>query len=503
MSLPPDPACFDVAIIGYGPVGATLANQLGQAGWRVAVIERETTIYPLPRAIHFDGEVMRIFQNIGLADEVQTVTRPGMKGMHFVNADDRVLLVRGGTAALGPHGCASNHYFHQPELEAVLRRGVARFPGVAVFEGHNVVAIGEAGEGPVTLTVESREGAPSRSLQARYVVGCDGARSIVRRALGATMEDLGLHQPWLVFDALLRREAALPDHTVQHCDPRRPMTSCMVTGRRRRWEIMLMPGDDPQTIARPESVWPMLARWISPEDAELERSVVYTFHSVIAHGWRRGRLMIAGDAAHQTPPFLGQGMCAGIRDAANLAWKLDAILRGRARDGLLDSYESERKPHARAFIELAVRLGDVIQATDPAVVERRDREFLQGEARVFEFPAPGLGPGIHSGLGPAGSIFPQPRMADGRLLDERVGQRFALFGTPATLASARLAPCWQRDDVTLLDEAELGPAMRQWLAAHEAAAVLLRPDRYVADAARGPSEFERLSRFLPGGPSRR
>ncbi|MBP7661454.1 MAG: bifunctional 3-(3-hydroxy-phenyl)propionate/3-hydroxycinnamic acid hydroxylase [Burkholderiaceae bacterium] len=490
---------YDVAIIGYGPVGATLANQLGQAGWRVAVLERERQIHPLPRAIHFDGEVMRIFQAIGLREAVQAVTRPGMKGMHFVNAHDQVLLVRGGTAALGPHGCANNHYFHQPELEAVLREGVARFPNVTVLHGHDVIAIDDSHDTSVTLTVETGTGALAHALRARYVVGCDGARSIVRRALGATMEDLGLHQPWLVFDALLRRDVALPDYTVQHCDPRRPMTSCNVTGRRRRWEIMLMPGDDPETIARPERVWPMLARWIGPQDADLERSVVYTFHSVIAHGWRRGRLMIAGDAAHQTPPFLGQGMCAGIRDAANLSWKLGAVLHGRADDSLLDTYESERKPHVRAFIELAVRLGDVIQATDPAVVERRDREFLQGETRIFEFPAPRLGTGQHSGLGQAGTIFPQPRLADGRLLDERVGNRFALFGTPAAMASTTADPRWRRDDVTLLDPAELGDVMCAWLAEHDATAVLLRPDRYVADAADSQAQIVRLAACLPGG----
>ena len=496
-------APFDVAIVGYGPVGATLANQLGQAGWRVAVLEREQRIHPLPRAIHFDGEVMRVFQGIGLGDAVQAVTRPGIKGMHFVNARDQVLLVRGGTAALGPHGCANNHYFHQPELEAVLRQGVARFPNVTVFEGHDVVGIDESASGHAKLALETGTGAPAGTLRARYVVGCDGARSIVRRVLGSTMEDLGLHQPWLVFDALLRREVALPDYTVQHCDPRRPMTSCNVTGRRRRWEIMLMPGDDPDTIARPEHVWPMLARWIGPQDADLERCVVYTFHSVIAHGWRRGHLMIAGDAAHQTPPFLGQGMCAGIRDVANLAWKLDAVLHGRIDDSLLDTYESEREPHARAFIELAVRLGDVIQATDPAVVERRDREFLQGETRIFEFPAPRLGPGWHSGAGVAGTVFPQPRLADGRLLDERVGSRFALFGTPAAMAAAMADPRWQRDDVALLTPAEIGEPLRGWLAGQRAAAALLRPDRYLADRVDGPEALDRLAARLPGTHSQR
>ncbi len=352
--------------------------------------------------------------------------------------------------------------------------------------------------------LETAAGAPARSLRARYVVGCDGARSIVRRVLGATMEDLGLHQPWLVFDALLRRDVALPDYTVQHCDPRRPMTSCNVTGRRRRWEIMLMPGDDPDTIARPEHVWPMLTRWIGPQDADLERCVVYTFHSVIAHGWRRGRLMIAGDAAHQTPPFLGQGMCAGIRDAANLAWKLDAVLHGRVDDSLLDTYESERAPHARAFIELAVRLGDVIQATDPAVVERRDREFLQGETRIFEFPAPRLGPGWHSGAGVAGTVF-----------SRNPAWPTAVCSTSEWAAGLRCSarqPPWPRQRPTRAGTAMTSRCSAQPKSANRcgpgspnsgAAAALLRPDRYLADRVDSPEALDQLAARLPGAHSPR
>jgi 3-(3-hydroxy-phenyl)propionate hydroxylase len=489
---------FDVAIVGHGPAGAMLANLLGQAGLSVLVIEREAGIYPLPRAIHFDGEVMRVFQNAGLRRAVEAISRPGLSGMHFVNAQGQTLLIRGGTTFEGPHGCASNYYFHQPELEQVLREGAQRFDTVQVLLGHEVSAIEEHGD-HAALTVTRREDGQTRHHRARYVVGCDGARSLVRRLLQSPMRDLGLEQPWLVFDVLLGDNAPeLPPHTVQYCDPSRPMTYCNVTGRRRRWEIMLMPGDDREDLVRPERLWQLVSPWIRPDQASIERAVIYTFHSVIAEGWRRGRLMLAGDAAHQTPPFLGQGMCAAIRDAANLAWKLHAVLRRGADDRLLDSYEAERSPHVHAFIDLAVRLGNIIQTTDPQAARERDQRFLQGSPEIFEFPAPRLGPGVWRGQSPEiGRPFAQPRLGDGRLLDEHLGQRFALIAHPTLLAQAghALRERWDAADLAVLPAQ--APALADWLDTHGVRAIMLRPDRYVMGTATSPEELETLTSMVP------
>jgi len=267
------------------------------------------------------------------------------------------------------------------------------------------------------------------------------------------------------------------------------MTIVNMAGRRRRWEIMLMPGDDHATIAEPESVWRLLARWIKPGDARIERSAIYTFHSLIARGWRQGRLLIAGDAAHQTPPFLGQGMCAGVRDAANLAWKLARVIRDGASDALLDTYESEREPHVREFIALAVRVGDVIQTTDPETAAERDRRFAASGPELFAFPQPVLGRGVHGGDGGvSGTIFGQPRLADGRLMDELIGHAFALIVTDALIADARraLEALGERSSaaavpVRMLDAQTLG--IGDALAALPAAAVLLRPDRYIVGTA--------------------
>jgi 3-(3-hydroxy-phenyl)propionate hydroxylase len=416
--------------------------------------------------VHFDGEVMRIFQAAGLAEKIATVVRTSEKGMHFVNGEGRTLMIRRGTPGVGPHGWAGNWYFHQPILDAVLRGGLERFDNVRVHLGHEVTSVDD--------------------LDARYVVGCDGARSLVRHAIGSRRVDLGLHQPWLVVDLLCNpdspRVRALPDYTVQLCDPARPMTVVNVGGERRRWEIMMMPGDDPEHLTDPDIFWPMMARWVGPGDARLERAAVYTFHSVVQEGWRKGRLLLAGDSCHQTPPFLGQGMCAGMRDAANLAWKLAAIIKDGASDTLLDTYESERLPHVRTFIELAVKLGAVLQETDAEAAAARDRRFEAG-AEMFDFPQPQLGPGCRlDAPPPVGTVFPQPRLADGRLMDEAIGQRFAIVGDAALLNGLPA-------DAVLLPDVG-----RDWCEQHGIGAAILRPDRYVYAVARNRTELEAVTR---------
>ncbi len=489
---------FDVAIVGYGPTGTALANLLGSAGLSVLVIEKEADIFPLPRAIHFDGEVMRIFQSLGLKEEALAISRPGIQGMHFVNAANETLMIRGGTAALGPHGCANNYYFHQPELEALLRKGCERFANVTVCLEHELLSVTQDSD-VATLSAHKRGTHQRVSFQARYVVGCDGARSPVRKAMGSPLVDLGLRQPWLVFDVMLERDVALPDYTVQICDPARPMTFCNVTGNRRRWEIMVMPGDDHEELVKPDSLWKLVSRWVTPADATLERAAIYTFYSVIATGWRKGRLLLAGDACHQTPPFLGQGMCAGLRDAANLAWKLEAIVQGRAIDELLDSYEEERSPHVRSLIELAVKLGSIIQTTDPAQAKARDEKFAAGGPEIFELPAQSLGGSYfgHASHKAVGCPFPQPRMADGRWLDDVLGRRLTVMGRKDVMerVSPEVRGHWRSLGIQVIDQPDA--AVLDWLHNREVAAVVIRPDRYVLGVARNTQELEDISRHLP------
>ena len=439
---------YDVAIVGFGPTGATLANLLGMQGFKVAVVEREAQPSPLPRAVHFDGEVMRIFETAGLAREILPRTRPS-GGMRYVNTAGTVMIERKPAIGTGPHGWANNYLFHHADLESVLRAGIERFANVEVFLGEEALSVSQS-----KLETSRRE------IHAQFIVGCDGARSLVRQAIGSGHDDLGLHQPWLVVDVLLERDADLPEQTVQYCDPARPITFVKVGGRRRRWEIMLMPGDAAEAMTHPQNVWRLLAPWIRPGDAVLERAAVYTFHSLIARKWRDRRLLIAGDAAHQTPPFLGQGMCAGIRDAANLAWKF-------ADERLLDTYQSEREPHVRVYIEEALRLGAIIQTTDPEVAAERDRRFLEGGKEEMVNLSPRLGPGFHHD----GEIYPQPVLPDGRRLDEAIGgYRFAvLTGEKIEIPSDMALVPFQAKE-----------------------SVVLRPDRYVYGRARSAAELKSL-----------
>jgi len=463
---------FDVAIVGYGPVGATLANLLAAQGVRVVVLERDGAPYSLPRAVHFDDEVMRVFQAIGLAEAVAATTHVS-PGMRFVNGEGRLLIDWPRPMQVGPQGWHASYRFHQPALEQVLRRGLERHANATVRLLTEVESIDQDAAGVRLQTAAGPIGAS-------WAVGCDGARSLTRRAIGGGLEDLGSHERWLVIDLVLKRPMPqLGDWSIQFCDPAGPATYVRGVGDRRRWEIMLRPEDNAAAATAPGQVWRRLARWITPADADLERAAVYTFHAVIAERWRNGRLLLAGDAAHQTPPFLGQGMCAGIRDASNLAWKLARVVAGRSDASILDSYQSERVPHVRDYIELAVRLGGIIQTADFAAAAERDAGMLANPTRMASIK-PRLGPGLHGDAPePAGRMAPQPVLADGRRLDDAAGLRYVLLCTPdfAQRISADLRAKLQRRDVALL--ADAGGETKAWLASIGAAAALLRPDRYI------------------------
>jgi 3-(3-hydroxy-phenyl)propionate hydroxylase len=456
----PHPATdVDVAIVGCGPVGVTLANLLGRRGRAVAAFERELDVYHLPRAAHFDGEIMRVFQAIGLDGAVEPCTAP-IAGMHFVNAAGDTLAAYDTEGKPGLHGWPDDFMFHQPDLERALRAGLARHPSVSLHLGHEVEAI-ESGEDTAAVRVRDLATGTSRTVSARYVVGCDGARSLARSAVGSGLSDYGFDQPWLVVDTFLRRPVELPRVAVQYCDPSRPATFVPHGGTHRRWELMVMPGEDPAELEKPERVLELLAPWVGPDDVDVARAVVYSFHALVATRWRAGRIFVMGDAAHQMPPFLGQGMCAGIRDAANLAWKLDAVLDGAAPESLLDTYQSEREPHVRAVIETAVATGQVIQTTDPAVAAARDAHMLattgDGPSRGIQLPP--LGPGALEPGG--GEPFPQVSGSDAEL-----GDGWAV----AT------------DD---------GP-WATWLHDRNACAAVVRPDRYVYGLARDAESLDRL-----------
>jgi 3-(3-hydroxy-phenyl)propionate hydroxylase len=487
------PVDADVAIVGYGPVGAMLANLLGVAGLSVALIERYSEPYAMPRATHIDGEAMRVLQSAGLADEV-AATLGVHPRMQFINAEGRLLLDWRRPTQDGPFGWRDSNRFHQPTLEQILRSGVARFSGHRALLGCEFNGISEEDDRVVAHYTRSTDGTRGE-VHARYLVGCDGANSPVRELIGSPLEVLGSEDRWLVVDVQLSEPVAtLVPGTVQICDPARPITSIECVGGRHRWEIKVMPGDDITSFAKPDNVWARLKPWITPRQARIERAVLYTFRAVIAQNWRRGRMLLAGDAAHQTPPFLGQGLCAGVRDAANLAWKLHWVLKGLAPQSLLDSYAQERAPHVRAFIQEAIRIGSIIQVTDPRAAARRDQELIE-HPQILNSIRPSLGPGLHAGWPqPAGTLSQQPVLSDGRRMDDAAGLRFVVLGTHEILdgVSQATREIWQHADAVILPDegqdylAELGC---KW--------VIVRPDRYILAAATTARELDAASALFP------
>lgn len=478
----------DICIVGYGPVGGTLANLLADCGLTVIVLDREADIFPLPRAVHFDDEVMRVFQTLGLAERILPHTHVS-PGMHFVDVNRRLILDWSRPQAVGPLGWNTSYRFHQPDLERILREAAGAKPNIDVRLRAEVFAIDQDGDGADVRFEDLNNGGLHR-VRARFVVGCDGARSLVRRVIGSSLVDLGFHERWLVVDALLKRNVpSLGDHSVQFCDPARPATYVRGVGSRRRWEITLLADEDPARMTAPKEAWRLLERFISPDDAELERAACYTFHSVIAEKWRDARLLIAGDSAHQTPPFLGQGMCAGIRDVANLAWKLMHVVRGQASADVLDTYQSERAPHVREYIELAVRLGGLIntRAAEAAV----PGGLLRTEPARMQSLKPRLGPGLSGGANILlGQVAPQPVLSNGKRLDDEVGYRFAALLQPDFLASLSrplLERLRQKDVAIVADQAPV-----QWLEENQISGVMVRPDRYVLGAACNSQDMDSL-----------
>jgi 3-(3-hydroxy-phenyl)propionate hydroxylase len=461
----------DVIIVGYGPTAAVAANILGSLGWQVDVFERSAGVYFLPRAVHFDDEVMRLFQQLGIAEQVEPLTQPVL-GMDLVNAAGTTLASYVATESVSSLGWKQGYMFHQPELEQTLRAAVSRFPNVRIHLEHEVLSVKSQAQGAV-VQVRSQKG--EKDIHAAMVLGCCGAHSITRDAVGGLPFDYGAHQPWIVVDVQLLRDTRLAPATVQYCDPARPSTSIPTPGSTRRFELMLMPGETADQMTSTERIAELLSPWLEPADYRVQRAAVYTFHALVAQRWRQQSLMIAGDAAHLMPPFLGQGLGSGARDVANLCWKIDLVLRGIAHESLLDTYQEEREPHVRALIESDMWLAGIIQSTDQEFARQRDAQMVADPAAATLVPpSPGLG-GDLCGSGPADRRpFPQP-LIKGKMHDEHLGNGFTLLGNIAPSA-------WACKVLQLLDthiETTTCAEITQWMHDKGAIAVVVRPDRYV------------------------
>ncbi len=462
----------DLLVVGLGPVGEVMAALARLQGLSVIAIDKALEPYPLPRAAIFDQEIMRIFQMAGVADQIEAVSL-ALNNYQFLTARHEVLLDFP-IADEGRLGWAETYAMHQPSVEAVLRARCAEL-GVDMRLGAAMTGMIQDEDG-VSATVDTADG--PTPIRARYVVGCDGAWSAVRAAVGINLEDLGFDEPWLVIDTVGGVSDGQLRVARQICDPQRPTTHGPLAGGRLRWEFMLKPGEDPVAFAAEDNVRKLLAVWGYGDELTIERQAIYRFHALIAPQWRVGRVLIAGDAAHQMPPFAGQGMCSGIRDAANLVWKLGAVIRHGSDPAILDSYQEERAPHARAIIDTAVAMGRVVCMLDEAAAAQRDAGMIARKAAGAQDVTtayPDLSGGMFSGTAHAGALFPQPRI-DGIRLDDAIGEGAVLIG--------RNLPAPGPGHVRAVDLdhprfARFAPALDAWLAEAGGAAVLLRPDRHV------------------------
>lgn len=510
---------FDVVQVGRGPVGLTMAALVGQTGHRVAIIDRHHRLYGLPRAGHLDHEIVRVLQSLDCAAPVLADWSP-TRDYVWKNADGETLL-HFDWGAKSISGYDSDFMQYGPAFEDALLARLQADPKVDVLSGWEVRSIQDRGDffELVLLPTDPASGKPlaaaPRTLRGRYLVGADGANSMVRRWLGVERDDLGFNEKWLIVDARKKRDITLDFDCGQVCDPRRPVTVLPLGKRHRRWEWAMLPGESQGVLERPETAWALLAQQgIGPDDVEIIRQLVYTFEARIATHWQKGRVFLMGDAAHTMPPFMGQGMCSGMRDAKNLAWKLDLVLRGVAPEALLATYQPERYPHTYDWTVISLEAGKIPCTLDPEEAKKRDALFRSGWLPPMpDFPQMTQGI-LHRGpdgapAAPAGELGLQGRVErHGRvaLFDDLFpGPRFTIIGIagdPRALlraeqvswletVGAHLVRLGQPGDAGA-DAIDIDGTYAAYFAKRGIEVVVNRPDFYVFGGARQAADLPAL-----------
>jgi 3-(3-hydroxy-phenyl)propionate hydroxylase len=521
-----DDLVYDVAVIGYGPTGATAANLLGQQGLNVVVIERDPDVYGRARAISTDEEVMRIWQSVGLADRLQQDMLPD-RPLTWVDANGVPFI----ETTMAPRGCGHppQQFLYQPAVDHVLREGVARFGNVEVLLEHECLRAVNT-ESFVELMLADLSTDTFKRLRASYVIAADGGSSPTRGLLGVGYTGRTYTERWVVIDTKVIREWDGHDRLRFHCNPDRPTVDCPTPLGHHRWEYPARTDEDEKKLVTDEAVWQVLhEQGITEDQVKILRAVIYSHHVRVADRWRVGRVFLAGDAAHAMPPWIGQGMSAGVRDAANLCWKLAAVVRGQAPDTLLDSYQVERKPHVIEVTRRAVRTGRLITERRKSLAFLRNHLLraltrLPGMLAIAQkliwipdacYPAGFSAAQAHDAVG---WQLPQPRITDfaGRRLrlDDVIGGRWALLYLGVAPVGADR---WRRLGAQPLAVTRRGVAahaicdddavLTHWLRGKKATAVVVRPDGFVYAAIGGghrlpapPPGFTDLSAPAPATP---
>ncbi len=502
----------DVIIIGYGPVSRLLSVMLGRQGHKVTVVERHAYAYPLPRAVCMDHEIHRALHAHGCGKSFSSYGEPSPR-YQWLNQDWKTLLDIDWTVE-SISGGPQAYFFYQPSLEAAIDEEVRKFSNVNILLSHEALDIND-NENGVSVEVINHNDNSKIELSGKFLIGADGANSAVRKQLNIPWQDLGFEADWLVVDVLLNDDVELDIPSAgQHCNPQRPTTFVpggIKDGKRiRRWEIMRLDHEPRELLDDTEYVWKLLSRWVKPDQAQLVRHAVYIFRSLVAEQWSKGKVFLVGDAAHLMPPFMGQGMCSGMRDALNLGWRLDLILKKSAHSNLLNAYEEERKPHITDVINASVFLGNIVCVSDEQKALERDQAFFNGtHPPMAEFPYLKQGTLSDSSHLSVGRLAPHGEIKMGHKIgpmDEVLGSGFILLCKDADTyeklpqwahdllnhINGKLAYVAQDQDKSQHALVDLTNKLSSFFADQEVNVLLVRPDFYVYGVAKNQQEITHL-----------